>query len=95
MFLIAESFEREPFAIGRISHGEMFCGLHICAAYCPLCLQIFTEETIYDRLKTMKFAKPFSIESFPQYSLISCLSMDGKLNCNLLGAIGMSYCSMC
>ena len=46
---------------------ENFRGLLACTAYCRPSLQTIVEKSFTDWHKTAKFAKVFSLESFPLY----------------------------
>ena len=47
--------------------GENFRGLLSRTVYIPPSLQTIVDKTFTDRHKTAKFAKVFSLESFPLY----------------------------
>ena len=48
---------------------ENFRGLLACTAYSRPSLQSIVEKTFADKLKTARFSKVFSLESFPLYSI--------------------------
>ena len=63
-------FEGENLLVGKLGFcGENFRGLLACTAHCQLSLQTIIEKTFADRYKTAIFAKVFSLESFPLYSI--------------------------
>ena len=49
--------------------GENFRGLLASTAYCRPSLQTIAEKTFAERHKTAKFAKVYSLESFPLYCI--------------------------
>ena len=73
VYRIAENFRGRK--LSRISEkydfrGENFCGLLVSAAPKDATPPNFAEKTFANRHKTTKFAKVFSLESFPLYSML-------------------------
>ena len=60
--------------------------------YVPFSGKLLREKTFTNSYKTLKFAKVFSLESFPPYSMFFCVFV-GEYRCMDMYVWGLTYMS--